>query len=134
MWISPEQFQLVQELREAGLEPRFEAGDIVIRGFADLGYEEFQILPGGNILSLTAGTVSALDTDQRGHFAWLPSIDEVIGLLEKRSFVISKLVRQEAREWSLSLSTPNDMEIHVAHGNMHTAMLLGLKNALTEQV
>ena len=84
MWFSREQFAICAEAKQWGLEPRFEPGDIVARGFADLGFEEFQVLPSSKLLSLTAGTVSALPTEHSNHFFWIPSVDEIVGLLERR--------------------------------------------------
>ena len=46
MWYTREHFEVAREAQLWGLSPRFEPGDIVARGFADLGYEEFQVLSG----------------------------------------------------------------------------------------
>jgi hypothetical protein len=103
MWFTREQFQLCNELRQWGLEPRFEPGDVVARGFADLGFEEFQVLPGPRLLSLTAGTATPLPVEHRGHFCWIPSIDEAIALLEGLGAELSSCSRHEAREWVVEL-------------------------------
>lgn len=110
MWFTREQFQLCNELRQWGLEPRFEPGDVVARGFADLGFEEFQVLPGPRLLSLTAGTATALPLEHRGHFCWIPSIDEAIRLLEGIGGEITRCSRQDAREWVVELRVRDSMQ------------------------
>lgn len=99
MWFSREQFALCNELRIWGLAPRFEPGDVVARGFADLGFEEFQVLPGSMLLSLTAGTVSAIPEGHRDHFFWIPSFDEAIDMVEMRGGTVQSLLREDARTW-----------------------------------
>ncbi|MFO0417661.1 MAG: hypothetical protein ACK5Y6_10255 [Pseudomonadota bacterium] len=99
MWFTRQQFEICNQLRLNGLDPRFETGDLVARGFADLGYEEFQVLPGERLLSLTAGTISPLPTDHRDHFMWLPSIDEAIELIEQNGASLSEIERIDARQW-----------------------------------
>jgi hypothetical protein len=73
----------------------------VARGFADLGFEEFQVLPGPRLLSLTAGTASPLPEEHRGHFFWIPSVDEAIELLEKSGAQIGACRREDGRDWVL---------------------------------
>lgn len=99
MWFTREQFEICQELKRWGLEPRFEPGDVVARGFADLGFEEFQVLPSNGLLSLTAGTVSALPAEHTHHFFWIPSVDEAVDLLEKMGAVCRSCARENGREW-----------------------------------
>jgi hypothetical protein len=110
MWFTREQFQLCNELRQWGLEPRFEPGDVVARGFADLGFEEFQVLPGQRLLSLTAGTTTPLPTDHRGHFFWIPSVDEAVVLLEALGGEISLCSRCDAREWVVECKMHDTLE------------------------
>lgn len=133
MLISPEQFQLAQELRDIGLSPRFEVGDIVARGFADLGYEEFQVLPGSKVLSLTAGSITAIDAEQSSHFIWLPTIDEIVALLERLSILLAEVNRHESRSWMLTLMPEQkSIAIAVSHASLQTAMLIGLRNVLRD--
>jgi hypothetical protein len=114
MWFTRQQFALCDQLRHKGLAPRFEPGDLVARGFADLGFEEFQVLPGERLLSLTAGTVSQLPSEHRGHFFWLPSVDEAIELIEARGGSLINLKRVDARSWVGLLSDPNGVESEVS--------------------
>lgn len=122
MWFTREQFEICNELRMWGLEPRFEPGDVVARGFADLGFEEFQVLPGERLLSLTAGTTTALPADHRGHFFWIPSTDECVDLLEKLGVPCVSCQRLNGREWSVQSQCHGDIEVQTSV-NLHTAFL-----------
>lgn len=99
MWFTRDQFAICQELKQWGLEPRFEPGDVVARGFADLGFEEFQVMPGTVLLSLTAGTTTTMPAEHQHHFFWIPSVDEAIDLLEKRGAVCGNCARANGRDW-----------------------------------
>lgn len=125
MWFTREQFQLCGELRTWGLQPRFEPGDVVARGFADLGHEEFQVLPGAKLLSLTAGTVSAVPDGHAQHFFWIPSIDECVELLEKRGAACLSCQRQDRREWLVQAQCCGEIEAQRA-ASLHEALLRAL--------
>jgi len=122
MWFTRKQFEICNELRMWGLEPRFEPGDVVARGFADLGFEEFQVLPGEKLLSLTAGTSTALPADHQGHFFWIPSIDECVDLLEKLGVRCVGCQRLDGREWSVQSNLCGDTEVQTG-SDLHTAFL-----------
>jgi len=129
MWFSRQQFAVAAELKQWGVEPRFEPGDVVARGFADLGYEEFQVLPSAKLLSLTAGTVSALPTDHANHFFWIPSIDEITELLERRGVPCVSCKRIDQRDWLVEAQLGDELESH-RHTSLHQAMLLTLCGVL----
>lgn len=126
MWFTKGQFALCNELRIWGLSARFEPGDVVARGFADLGFEEFQVLPGPSLLSLTTGAVTKLPEDHRQHFFWIPSVDEGIELLESCGVVINSISRQDGREWSLVFQNGQGDPQGVAAGALHDVVLRAL--------
>lgn len=127
MWFSREQFEICSELKQWGVSPRFEPGDLVARGFADLGYEEFQVLPGRKLLSLTAGTLSALPQDDSGHFFWIPSIDEATDLIERAGARCLSCTRFDQREWIVETQVSDEVEAHRAP-SLHMAILLALRS------
>ena len=129
MWFSREQFTLCSEAKQWGLEPRFEPGDIVARGFADLGFEEFQVLPSSKLLSLTAGTVSSLPGDDSHHFFWIPSVDEIVEILERRGVPCVSCRRVDQREWFVEAQCGDELEAH-QDGSLHQALLLTLVGVL----
>ncbi len=122
MWFSRTQFEICSELKSWGLEPRFEPGDLVARGFADLGYEEFQVLPGTRLLSLTAGTTTALPVEHSHHFFWIPSIDESVSLLEQAGVKCLRCDRVDARDWSVEAQYEHGIEVQRAR-SLHEALL-----------
>ncbi len=126
MWFTREQFALCDELRVWGLEPRFEPGDVVARGFADLGFEEFQVLPGPTLLSLTAGSMSSLLDDHRQHFFWIPSVDEVVELIESRGCELLTCTREDARSWIVNARLQDGAEVCSRGNTMHMALLKSL--------
>lgn len=130
MWFTREQFALCDELRVWGLEPRFEVGDVIARGFADLGFEEFQVLPGSQMLSLTAGTISRIPADHREHFFWIPSVDEGIALLETKGVSVKHCLRADARTWTLSLLQPDGASVETQAESMHETVLRALLEVL----
>lgn len=132
MWFTPNHFALCNTLRLRGLEPRFEVGDVVARGFADLGFEEFQVLPGPRILSLTAGTAKPLPDDHRQHFFWIPSVDESVELLEARGVTIEACTREDHRTWTIKASRQTGTSIEVAARSLHEALLQALVEAMPE--
>ena len=133
MWFTRDHFALCNRLRALGLEPRFEVGDVVARGFADLGFEEFQVLPGPRILSLTAGTVKPLPDDHREHFFWIPSVDESIELLEVRGVTLDECVREDGRSWRIRARCLSGSQVDVRAQSLHEATLMALVAAYSEQ-
>jgi len=126
MWFSRAQFEICSDLKSWGLEPRFEPGDLVARGFADLGYEEFQVLPGLRLLSLTAGTTSPLPEEHRHHFFWIPSLDEAVTLLESTGVSCLRCDRIDAREWRVEAHYHGECEVQHAR-SLHEAVLRTLR-------
>ncbi len=122
MWFSRIQFEICSELKSWGLEPRFEPGDLVARGFADLGYEEFQVLPGMRLLSLTAGTATPLPVEHSHHFFWIPSVDESVVLLERVGVKCLRCDRVDTREWKVEAHSDDRIEVQRAR-SLHEALL-----------
>lgn len=130
MWFTRQVFELCHALKEAGLQPRFEPGDIVARGFADLGFEEFQVLPGPKLLSLTAGTMTTLQDDHRHFFFWVPSVDETVELIEREGWVARMCERGDTREWRVEFvrrDAGNDASHTATSRSLHQALLEGLR-------
>lgn len=125
MWFSREQFALAAEAKEWGLQPRFEPGDIVARGFADLGFEEFQVLPSNKLLSLTAGSITPISSERTQHFFWIPSIDEIGEILEKLGIKFIACKRVDQREWVVEVKSGEEFEM-ISNRSLHHAMLVAL--------
>lgn len=133
MWFTQEVFSISSELKSLGVEPRFEVGDVVARGFADLGFEEFQVLPGPSLLSLTAGTMKPLPVEHRQYFFWIPSVDEVVDLLEQRGATIRECVREDSRYWRVVVGSENTPDCIASARILHEALLRVLQEYLTKR-
>jgi hypothetical protein len=132
MWFSREQFRVCNELKSWGLQPRFEIGDVVARGFADLGFEEFQVLPGSKVLSLTAGTSTPFPSDHLHHFFWIPSVDECIDLLEQAGAQCITSERIEQRQWRVEVQVGDYVSV-CNDQSLHLALLLVLQSVYRER-
>ena len=67
-----------QKLKELGYTCLFEAGRVIARGFADLGFEEFALLTSSKMVSLYSGQSSVLVDDHKMHFFNVPTCDELV--------------------------------------------------------
>jgi hypothetical protein len=99
MFCTPALFTLCNELQAWGIHPTFEVGQMVARGFADVGSEEFLVLPGEKLLSLTAGTIKPLPEDHREFFYWIPSEDECAKQIYLLGIAKISISRELARKW-----------------------------------
>lgn len=99
MFCTPALFTLCNELQAWGILPTFEVGQIVARGFADIGSEEFLVLPGEKLLSLTAGTVKPIPEDHKEFFYWIPSEDECARQIDLLGVSKLSVERELARKW-----------------------------------
>ncbi len=92
---------LCHELKRAGWNPGIEPGMRVSRGYADLGYEEFLVLPNGKLLSLLGGSTSEFPEAHRGHFCVVPSVDVIVAEVRRRGFDISSVTFADQRIFQL---------------------------------
>lgn len=76
-------------------------GAHVARGFADVGYEEFCLLPNERIVSLFTGSITELREDDRRFFFVVPTVDMVREELDRRGWDIVRLESPERRGWLL---------------------------------
>ena len=93
------------------LIPRFEVGERVGRGFADLGAEEFQIIGSNRIVSLFTGHTSELTADQRRFFFLIPDVDQLAAMLCERGFDIEQIERPDQRQWRIELRRVSDRRV-----------------------
>jgi len=109
---------LCEELARAGHKASLDPGNLVVRGFADLGYEVFQVLPGEKLLSLYTGAKSELQADQRDHFFQLLTCDELTNLILERGFDIERLEFKAQREWQITIKSIRDQTLLVHQARM----------------
>lgn len=93
-----------QRLREAGIPLHVEVGYRVARKFADLGYEEFYILPGRKIISLLTGQVAHFPVEHEQFFFNVLTNEEAVELLSRQGADIESLQYHDQRVWELTAS------------------------------
>lgn len=103
MWLSKAELASFQELRELGLKPNFEIGTRVGRGFADLGFEEYCILPGNRLQSLLTGTITQLAEHEKDKLFGIYSADDLLADLNLRGFDIKSIRSPDQRKWILEM-------------------------------
>jgi hypothetical protein len=125
-WSSSKVLELSSYLKKISVEPLFEAGETVGRGFADIGYEEFLVLPNKRLLSLYAGTLSALEISHAHHFFVIPDEQQLLGLYEVHSVVVERCsFLRSRRTWEVTIEFPSG-ERKVAEGAHLKELLLSL--------
>jgi hypothetical protein len=67
MWNDRRYLEILGKLADRGYFREFECGDVVGRGFADVGYEEFVVLPDARLCSLYTGQVVNLPPSDGNH-------------------------------------------------------------------
>ena len=98
---SNEFLESCSKLSELGLKIPIKVGSRVSRGFADLGYEEFYLLPSNKLLSIyTAKTSDWLKEHQKFFFA-VPDADQIISAI--RQELIDVKVNLSGIEWQVVL-------------------------------
>jgi hypothetical protein len=90
-----------EQLKESGYPCIFEAGLTIARGFADLGYEEFNLLTSSKMVSIYSGQTSLLQEDHQGHFFSVPTCDDLIEFILRRNVTIRALDCREGRDWKI---------------------------------
>jgi hypothetical protein len=91
--------ELCHTLAGKGLVPPFQPGDVIARGFADLGFEEFCVLPGLTILSLQAGKMAPLPEEERHRFFWVPTVEQFLDEIDRRGVDIERIQFPDRRQW-----------------------------------
>ena len=109
MWSHPTFLKRCEEWRQKNTEPPLKEGTRIARGFADLGYEEFVLLPGKKLLSLYSGTLTQFPEEHAHFFFPVPSADEMVEDIERKGFDIVSLEYRDQRTW---VATMEDCKSH----------------------
>lgn len=98
------QLDRFHELLKRGHSFQLKAGLRIGRGFADIGYEEYSVLSGFNVVSLLTGQLSTLAPDyERFHFP-IYTADELSSLLFEHDCDITDIKFDDQRTWVMSVS------------------------------
>lgn len=102
MWSSAAYLQRCEKLKAAGIHPTAEPGERVARGFADLGYEEFVVLPSGKLLSLFTGEMTKIGAELDEHFFLVPSFERLCQIARELGYDLEPMQYEEQRTFELS--------------------------------
>lgn len=109
--------------RRDGFPLLHDVGDVIGRGFADIGYELFVVLPGERILSLLTGEKSHLQPADEQHYFSVPTADTVVEILESTGNVFVEGTRPESREWIVKIQLKNGEEKACSDSSLVLALL-----------
>lgn len=113
-----------QQIWWMGCSCTLQPGDRVARGFADLGFEEFWVLPNEKVVSLLTGDVSPFRESDWEHFFKIFSLDDL--LFELEAFGTCK-ISKEGNSWRVQVvGTPTDC----TESSLYFAALRALHSAL----
>ena len=124
MWYEPNFLRACEALKQNGRPVKFAPGVRIARGFADVGYEEFVILPNGKLMSLFTGAQTELLDEHRGFFFEIPTVEDLLQELEKAGERIESVEYVEQRNWRVK-TTKTSAE----RRDLHEALVLCLTAA-----
>lgn len=105
MWNNVEFLKLCESLKSAGRPGKFGSGTRISRGFADVGFEEFVILPNGKTMSLFTGAQSEFLDEHKGFFFEVPTVEDFLVELEIRGERIVAVEFIDQREWRVQTTS-----------------------------
>ncbi|MBX7145068.1 MAG: hypothetical protein K1X79_11500 [Oligoflexia bacterium] len=131
MWATKEFLLACKALGEAGIRFNFKVGASVARGFADVGEEEFIVLPGNKLLSAYTGKLSEIDSDNVAFFFVLPTVDEMTDALQRSSFDIESISFENQRHWVLRCRhVSSERQLVVRHSQLSCAFAEALRQSV----
>lgn len=106
MIFSANYIESVYQLGESGLfkDPRkFTLGACLIRGYADLGIEQFLVVGNSKLSSLFTGVISNLPEGHEHFFTRVPNTTELISEILIRGYDLADCQFEHQRNWKLSI-------------------------------
>lgn len=125
MWSTRAFLRGCERLKELGVSDDFEPGQRISRRFADLGYEEFLLVPGDKLISLFTGQTSELPGDHRRFFFLVPTVEEMIQMILRSDFDLRGIDLIDQREWEAVIEREGDRRAFRA-GRIDEALLEAL--------
>lgn len=131
MLASPDLIDIVVKLGQANLFRSFRLGAHLVRGYADLGNEEFIIVGDRKLVSLYTGKPSSLPEGHEHFFYRVPTSQEITDVISRKYFDIVEVCYKEQREWHISAKNINDAtQLQVRHREFECALALLLLEIL----
>ncbi len=127
MAIVRDELEACHRLYRRGALLQIESGDLVARGFADVGVEEFYLLPDGRVLSLTTGEKTDLGLDNRTAFFLIPSVDDLVLEIERFGGSVEHIARaHDGSGWCVTVAGRQGEGGTVEASSLFRAMLRAL--------
>lgn len=129
-----------EELMRAGYALKLEEGACIGRGFADIGYEAFIVLPGPKLLSLFTGQQIPFQERERHFFFCIPSEEELLGFLSSQAWGATMELDEESGKIKLRVQQGEAQQayagrkLHVLLVEACTAILLTEKQKVTQSM
>lgn len=101
--LSNSALSLCNTLKDLGFPQERFVGKQLGRGFADLGYEQFLLLPAGRLLSLFTGHVTPLDSIDSTHLFAIPSVEQMHVFLHSTGCVFESIHCDESYRWHIQI-------------------------------
>jgi hypothetical protein len=102
MWSDKGYLEQLVVLYEKGLLKHFELGDVVARGFADVGFEEYIVLANMRICSLYTGKIGELSENNLAFYFLVPSLQQLGDIIGRWGFDNIKIESELGAFWSAS--------------------------------
>jgi hypothetical protein len=105
MWQSPailRKIELLSEKIKALKE--FEQGDVIARGFSDLGFEEFLLTSDSRMISLFTGETTEITTANISFFFKIPDFPQLLNLLASFEVYVDGFNRVGVNFWEPELA------------------------------
>lgn len=104
MIYTTEYLEIVKKLGDAGLfkDPaKFLAGSCLIRGYADLGVEQFLVIGSSKLSSLFTGVQSQLPAGHEHFFTRIPSTRDLTEQILISNFDLTECCFEDQRAWKI---------------------------------
>jgi hypothetical protein len=122
-----DELEACHRLYRRGVLLQMESGDLVARGFADVGVEEFYLLPDRRVLSLTTGEKTDLVSDDRSAFFLIPSVDDIVLEIERHGGSVEQIARaHDGSGWCVTVAHRQGERGTVEAASLFRAMLRAL--------
>ena len=107
MWATNSFLKRCERLKQLGYSVSPKPSRFIARGFADLGYEVFCVLPGQKIVSLFTGEKASFPESDKEHYFSVPSVDDIAEELDRRELSFA-LQSNEGRNWTVNVSSDEE--------------------------
>lgn len=133
MLASQNYIELALRLAEFEVFRSFSIGAHLVRGYADLGHEEFIMVGPGKLVSLYTGTPSALPEGHEEFFTRIPSTEELCDAIVRQNYDLLPAEFKNQREWQVRAQHIESKQSMLCEHREFECALSGLLLKILEQ-